>query len=85
MNVSFIITSNLLRKEGKLDGELHTNTEENPAYRDIQLIISTHLDHGKKFVGDLLEVVAGDDATARPLAQVTGVVFAQLGCSPIRT
>lgn len=35
----------------------------------------THLDHAKKFVGDLLEVVAGDDATARPLAQVTGAVF----------
>lgn len=34
-----------------------------------------HLDHAKKFVGDLLEVVAGDDATARPLAQVTGAVF----------
>lgn len=42
---------------------------------DIQLIIHTHLDHAKKFVGDLLEVVAGDDATARPLAQVTGAVF----------
>lgn len=85
MNALFTVTSNLLRKEGKLSGELHTNTEENPVYRDIQLIISTHLDHGKKFVGDLLEVVAGDDATARPLAQVTGVVFAQLSCSPIRT
>lgn len=74
-----------MRKEGKLSGELHTNTEENPVYRDIQLTISTHLDHGKKFVGDLLEVVAGDDATARPLAQVTGVVLAQLSCSSIRT
>lgn len=42
---------------------------------DIQLIIHTHLDDAKKFVGDLLEVVAGDDATARPLAQVTGAVF----------
>lgn len=59
--------------------------EEKPVSGDIQLVISTHLDHAKKFVGDLLEVVAGDDTTARPLAQVTGTVFSQLSCSPIRT
>lgn len=52
---------------------------------DRQLIIFTHLDHAKKFVCDLLEVVAGDDTTARPLAQVTGAVFSQLSCGPIRT
>lgn len=50
-----------------------------------QFIIFTHLDHAKKFVGDLLEVAAGDDAAARPLAQVTGAVFSQLSCGPIRT
>lgn len=50
-----------------------------------QLVILTHLDHAKKFVGDLLEVVAGDNAPARPLAQVAGAVFGQLSCGPIRT
>lgn len=74
-----------LKKEGKLSSNLHTKMEEKPVSGDIQLVISTHLDHAKKFVGDLLEVVAGDDTTARPLAQVTGTVFSQLSCSPIRT
>lgn len=50
-----------------------------------QLIIFTHLDHAKKFVGDLVEVVAGDDAAAGPLAQVTAAVLGQLCCGPIRT
>lgn len=88
-NNQFLVPSHsnytFLKKEGKLGGNLHTKVEEKPVSGDTQMIISTHLDHGKKFVGDLLEVVAGDDATARPLAQVTGAVFSQLSCSPIRT
>lgn len=59
--------------------------ERKPVSGHRQFIIFTHLDHAKKFVGDLLEVAAGDDATARPLAQVTGAVFSQLSCGPIRT
>lgn len=76
--------SKFLKKEGKLCGNLHTETHEKPVSGDTQFLISTHLDHSKKFVGDLLEVVAGDDAPAWPLAQVTGAVFGQLGCSPTR-
>lgn len=59
--------------------------EEKTVPGDTQLIISTYLDHAEKLMGDLLEVVAGDDATSRPLAQVTGAVLSQLSCSPIRT
>lgn len=57
---------------------------EKPVSRDTQFIISTHLDHSKKFVADLLEVVAGDDSPAWSLAQVTGAVFSQLSRSPTR-
>lgn len=59
--------------------------ERKPVSGHRRFIIFTHLDHAKKFVGDLLEVAAGDNAVARPLAQVTGAVFSQLSCGPIRT